>query len=233
MNAEQSARRFFWAWLAGSAAVSTLGTVTHAVLGAAPSPVIASAVAFFTVAIQLAATYGVHALAQAGLVGAAYRTALCIAITLAALAFIVNFVQLRDLVITWAAIPTVIAWIVPLTVDLGMTGSLVALLALTNVEHAEQLQRPVVHHDAQGPAVVNVEVHNTMRTEAPIAHDGAPLELAQRVAAKAGVRIEVERVAQVLAVHAQTGATPSIIARQTGVHHKTVKRILEHQETPV
>jgi hypothetical protein len=237
MNADYSttARRFFWAWLAGSAAVSTLGTVTHAVLGAAPSPVIASAVAFFTVAIQLAATYGVHALAQAGLGGGAYRAALCIAIALAALAFVVNFVQLRDLVITWAAIPLAIAWIVPLTVDLGMTGSLVAILALTNAERTAQ---PAARHDAQGAAAVSIEVHNTVHTETHIAaadeqptRDGAHLAIAERLIAQGVVRIAPERIVQVLDAHA-AGAAPSAIQRSLKVGYSTVQRILDYQAAP-
>ncbi|OBB79276.1 DUF2637 domain-containing protein [Mycolicibacterium peregrinum] len=222
-----SAARFFWCWLAGSAAVSTLGTVTHAVLGAAPSPVIASAVAFFTVAIQLAATYGVHALAQAGLVGGAYRAALCIAVTLAALAFVVNFVQLRDLVVTWAAIPNVIAWIVPLIVDLGMTGSLVAILALTNAERGQYLHaQHVAPPNDQLPGAVHVEVHNTVHTDtAPDAHHLA----AARIVAQGIVRISPERVAEVLAEQS-AGAAPSMIARRLKVGYSTVTRILEHQE---
>ncbi|TVX97856.1 hypothetical protein FPV58_22035 [Mycolicibacterium porcinum] len=236
MNADRAARRFFWCWLAGSAAVSTLGTVTHAVLGAAPSPVIASAVAFSTVAIQLAATYGVHALAQAGLVGAAYRSALCIAIALAALAFVVNFVQLRDLVTTWAAIPPVIAWIVPLIVDLGMTGSIIALLALTNAQRGAQGATAENHSAAE----VHVEVHNTVHTETHAAahsveqpaHSGAHLAIAERIVAQGVVRIAPERVAQVLDAHA-AGTAPSTIQRSLKVGYSTVQRIIDYrpQET--
>lgn len=227
------AMRFFWAWLIGSAAASIAGVVTHAVLGDAPSPVIASVLAVVIVVIQVCATYGAHALVQADLVGAAYRCALAIAIALALGAFVLNFVALRDLVITWAGTWPAIAWIVPLIIDLGMTGSTVAILALTNAQRAAQLHT-VAHHDAQASAPVHVEVHNTVHTEthtahvdAQPAHDGAHLETAQRIATKAGVRIEIERVAQVLAVYAQTGGTPSVIGRETGVHHKTVEKILE------
>ncbi|MEX3644489.1 hypothetical protein [Mycolicibacterium porcinum] len=233
-HATRSAIRFFWGWLIGSAAVSTLGTVTHAVLGDAPSPAIASAVAFFTVAIQLCATYGVHALVHAHITGAAYRAALCIAIALAALSFVLNFVQLRDLVITWAAIAPVIAWIVPLIIDLGMTGSIIAILALTSAARTEQLQTHNAQPGAQAAAAVHVEVHSTVHAETHTAHSdaqpaqlGAHHETAQRIVAQGVTRIEIERVAQVLDDYAQTGATPSVIGRRTGVHHETVARILE------
>ncbi|OCB42535.1 hypothetical protein A5721_27920 [Mycobacterium vulneris] len=230
------ATRFFWAWLIGSAAFSMLGVVTHAQLGSARSPLIASVLAFVIVVVQLCATYGVHALVQARIVGAAYRCALAIAIAIAVGAFVLNFVALRDLVIIWADKAPVIAWIVPLIVDLGMTASTMALLALTNAQRAEQLHTitPVAAHpDAQPAPSVHVEVHNTVRAEAHAAHgdaqpaQGAHLEIAQRIVAQGVTRIAPERVAKVLAVYAQTAATPSIIARKTGVHHETVERILD------
>ncbi|MGW4097109.1 DUF2637 domain-containing protein [Mycobacterium sp. NPDC004974] len=231
------ATRFFWAWLIGSAAFSMLGVVTHAQLGSARSPLIASVLAFVIVVVQLCATYGVHALVQARIVGMAYRCALAIAIAIAVGAFVLNFVALRDLVIIWADTAPVIAWIVPLIVDLGMTASTMALLALTNAQRAEQLHatRPVAAHpDAQPAPSVHVEVHNTLRAEAHAAHvdaqpaqDAAHLEIAQRIVAQGVTRIAPERVANVLAVYAQTAATPSIIARKTGVHHETVERILD------
>lgn len=228
-----AARRFFWAWLIGSAVVSILGNVTHAVLGDAPSPVIASVTAFFIVVIQLCSTYGAHALVQARIVGAAYRVALCIAVALAVGAFVLMWVALRDLVITWAGYPAITAWIVPLIVDLGITGSTVALLALTNADRAEQLHtRDDAQPAAQAAAAVHVEVHNTVRTDAhpghaaqiPARHD-AHEATAVRIVAQGAVRIGADRVAQVLAAHDQ-GATPSSIARATGVHHRTVTRIL-------
>ncbi|QFG10071.1 hypothetical protein SEA_IDENTITYCRISIS_52 [Mycobacterium phage IdentityCrisis] len=229
----RGAVRFFWGWLIGSAAVSIAGVVTHAALGHAPSPVIASALAVAIVLIQLSATLGVHVLVQAHITGAAYRCALTIAVAIALGAFVLNFVALRGLAIDQAGITAAIAWIAPLIIDLGMTASTVALLALINAQRAAQLHiaaRP----EAQTSAAVHVEVHNTVRTDAHTACDDAQpaedfahLEIAQRIVMQAGVRIAPERVARVLAVHAQTGATPSVIARQTGVHHRTVQRILD------
>ena len=230
MSADQTARRFFWTWLLTSAAVSILGVVTHAILGNAPSPVIASVLAVVIVVIQLAATYGVHVLVQAHIIGATYRWALTIAIALALGAFVLNFVALQDLVITWAGIAPVIAWIVPLIIDLGMTGSTIALLALTNAQRATQL-----HHDPQ--AAVHVEVHNTVHTETHTvttdeqpAPDHAHLAIAERLVAQGLVRIAPERVVQVLDAHALGTDPPSTIARRLKVGYKTVTRILEHQE---
>lgn len=229
--------RFFWCFLIGSASVSVLGTVTHAVLGNAPSPVIAAAVAFFTVLIQLGATYGVHALVHARIVGAAYHWALLGVVTLALGAFIVNFVQLRDLVITWAAIAPAIAWIVPLIVDLGMTVSTVAIMALTRAARTEILDmNTVAHPAAQATAAVHVEVHNAMHSDTQAVHaaewpvhDSVHTDAAQRIVAAGIVRIAPDRVAQVLAAHAE-GVKPSAIQRSLGVGYSTVLRIIEHQD---
>jgi hypothetical protein len=232
-TARTSATRFFWGFLIGSASVSVLGTVTHAVLGNAPSPVIAAAVAFFTVLIQLGATYGVHALVHARVIGAAYHWALLGVVTLALGAFIVNFVQLRDLVITWAAIAPAIAWIVPLIVDLGMTVSTVAIMALTSAARTEMLDmhdaaQPVAQPVAQATSAVHLEVHNTVRTDVQPAHDSAHAVTAERIVAAGVVRIAPDRVAQVLAAHAE-GVKPSAIQRSLGVGYSTVLRIIEHQ----
>lgn len=247
-SVRHAARRYFWSWLIGSAAVSILGVVTHAMLGSARSPVIASVLAFVVVVIQLCATYGVHVLVQARIVGAVYRSALAIAIVLALGAFVLNFVALQDLVITWAGIAPVIAWIVPLIVDLGMTGGTIALLALTNGERAVQLH--VVEQHVGTPAAVHVEVRNTVHTESyksahpagqiiPArtiserpAQDGAHLAIAHRIVGQGVVRIAPERVAQVLDAHA-AGTAPSAIQRSLKVGYTTVQRILNYlpQET--
>lgn len=212
MTARQTARRFFWFWLIGSATVSTTGVVTHAMLGDARSPAIASALATAVVAIQLCATYGVHALVRAQVTGAVYRCALATAGMLALGAFVLNFVALRDLAIAWAGIATVIAWIVPLIVDLGMTVSTVALLALTTSQPAALAHVLEQHADTPPPV-----------------HAAAHLATAQRIVEQGAVRIAPERVAQVLQAHA-AGTAPSAIQRRLKVGYSTVLRIVEHRE---
>ncbi|GFG71846.1 DUF2637 domain-containing protein [Mycolicibacter senuensis] len=222
MNAHQAARRFFWAWLIGAAAVSVCGVVAHAMLGDARSPVIASALATVVVAIQLCATYGVHALVQAQITGSVYRCALAAAGLLAAGAFAVNFVALRDLALTQASIDPAIAWIVPLIIDLGMTASTIALLAL-NSQSAAQVHAAAHHADTQPP--VHVEVHNTVHNAT---HADAHLNAAHRIVRQGVVRIAPERVAQVLEAHA-AGTAPSTIQRTLKVGYTTVQRIIDHQ----
>ncbi|WP_074348664.1 hypothetical protein [Mycobacteroides abscessus] len=230
-----TATRFFWSWLIGSAAFSILGVVTHAILGDARSALIASVLAVGIVVIQLCATYGVHALVQERITGAAYRWALAIAVALALGAFVLNFVSLRDLVITWAGTAPVIAWIVPLIIDLGMTASTLAILALTDAQRTEQLHASA-HPAAQPAATVHVEVHNMVRTEAHalaqpaqagVQSDQAAVHaaVAARLTAAGVVRIAPERIVNVLDAHAE-GIRPGTIARSLGVGFSTVKNIV-------
>lgn len=230
MSAHRRARRFFWAWLIGSAVASTAGVVVHAVLGEPRSAVIASALATVVVAIQLCSTLGVHMLVQAQITGGAYRCALAAAGVLAAGAFVVNYVALRDLALTQASIDPAIAWIVPLIIDLGMTSSTVALLALNGQpavwEHTESIRQDQnCTEDLLAKPSVHVEVRNTVHNTA---HTDAHLAAAHRLVAEGIVRISPERVAQVLAEQS-AGTAPSMIARRLSVGYSTVTKILENQ----
>lgn len=230
MSADRTAIRFFWSWLIGSAAVSTLGVTVHALLGNARSPVIASVVAVVIVLIQLCATWSVHVLVQARIVGAVYRCALTIAIALALGAFAINFAALYDLASTWANIAWYLAWIVPLVVDLGMTASTVALLALTGGHRSAHLHSAEYHGDT--PAAVHTETHAETHPAEQPAHDGAHLTIAERIVAQGVVRIAPARVAQVLAAHAE-GTAPSAIQRSLKVGYSTVQRILNYQSQEI
>lgn len=225
-TADQHARRFFWSWLIGSAAVSTAGVTVHALLGSARSPVIASAVAMVIVLIQLCATWSVHVLVQAQIAGTAYRCALAIAIVLALGAFAINFAALYDLANTWADIAWYLAWIVPLIVDLGMTASTVSLLALTSAQHTTQPNTAENHSAAEVHADTHTAAHPVERE----AHDDEHLVVARRIVGQGTVRIAPERVAQVLEAHA-AGTAPSTIQRTLKVGYSTVQRILDYQQT--
>ncbi|MGV0624966.1 DUF2637 domain-containing protein [Mycolicibacter minnesotensis] len=199
-----------------------LGVVTHAMLGDARSPTIASVLAVTIVAIQLAATYSVHVLVRAQISGAVYRCAVATAVMLALGAFALNFVAMRDLAIAWAGIATAIAWLVPLIIDFGMTASTVALLALTTDQPEAWAHAPERHTDT--PTAVHVEVRNTVHDSIPDVHMAA----AHRIVGQGVVRIAPERVAQVLEAHA-AGTAASTIQRTLKVGYSTVLRILDYQ----
>ncbi|ASR85964.1 hypothetical protein SEA_PEANAM_82 [Mycobacterium phage Peanam] len=254
-----AAARFFWAWLAASTGASVLGNVTHALLDAdAGSPAIAAAVALVPPVVLLGATHGVHALVQSRIVGGAYRAALAITVAVAAAAFVLSFAALRELAIVWAGISPLIAWLVPVVVDLSITGSTIALLALSGAQRAEVVDQ--VHAEvqpaAQPAAPVHVEVHNDVRTVAqaadlhvPVPADSQPgaLSVASLIAreaatsdalaehlpaAEAIVGAGVTRIDRVKVAEVlaahSDGTAPSMIARKLGVGYSTVVRILDH-----
>ncbi|QAX95619.1 membrane protein [Mycobacterium phage Nibb] len=206
----EAATRYFRAWLAAGTGASVLGNVVHALLNTgAGAPVIAAAVAVVPPLVLLGATHGVHALVQSRIVGGAYRVALAITVLVACAAFVLSFAALRELAIEWAGIAPAIAWLVPVVVDLSITGSTVALLALSGAERAQVLDATLdeVHTDAQPvhtpaqapdlqeplPAVLPAEVHRVVRdrdglieTVPENVHDPRPsLSVAELVARQA------------------------------------------------
>ncbi|AHY26906.1 LamD-like protein [Mycobacterium phage BoostSeason] len=235
---QEAATRFFWAWLIAATVASILGNVTHAVLGAASSPLIAAAAAIVPPVVLLGATHGVHALVRSRIVGAAYRTALAIVIALAVCAFVLSFEALRELAVVYAGMRPSIAWLWPLAIDLSITGSTVALLALTG--QAREAQTYEVEHLDAHPlspvAPVHVSVHTSAQAVAqaaavevaePAGATDLPVEAAERLLDAGVTRIDRVKVAQVLAEHAE-GTAPSMIARKLSVGYSTVVRILEH-----
>ncbi len=254
-----AASRFFWGWLAAGTGASVLGNVTHALLDAdAGSPAIAAAVAVVPPLVLLGATHGVHALVQSRIVGGAYRAALAVAVAVAVSAFVLSFAALRELAIVWAGMSPAIAWLVPLVVDLSITGSTIALLALSNAQRVEQLDAAVL--DGAQPAAqpapqVHVEVHNAAHTSAQAAdlHGSLPADLpagrgvsvAELIAREsvdvdevhmlAAERIVAQGVTRIDRVKVAEviaehahGTAPSMIARKLSVGYTTVVRILDH-----
>ncbi|MGH3956535.1 MAG: DUF2637 domain-containing protein, partial [Mycobacterium sp.] len=140
-----SATRFFWWWLISGTAASILGNVTHALLSASDSgasPVIAASMSLAPPVVLLLATHGVHALVRSRIVGRSYWAALAITVALACCAFVLSFEALRDLAATYAGMRSAVAWLWPLAIDLSITGSTVALLALSSAHRVEQLDEP-------------------------------------------------------------------------------------------
>ncbi|QJD50481.1 membrane protein [Mycobacterium phage Chris] len=207
IDPREAASRYFRAWLAAGTGASILGNVVHALLNTgAGAPVIAAAVAVVPPVVLLGATHGVHALVQSRIVGGAYRIALAITVLVACAAFVLSFAALRELAIEWAGIAPAIAWLVPVVVDLSITGSTVALLALSSAERAQVLDEVVhtaaqpVHTDAQPadlqeqtPADLPAEVHQVVRDRGGLVetvpenvHDPRPsLSVAELVARQA------------------------------------------------
>lgn len=273
-DARESAVTYFRRWLAAAVAASIFGNVAHAVLdGSAGSIAVAVVVAFLLPLGLLGSTHAAHKLVAAGIVGDAYTTALRISIATVVAAFVLSFHALMELAGDWAGIPWLIAWLVPVFVDLNITGSTVALFALSNAARAEVLEaQPAValDHAQPGPMLqraqaVDALVHETVHTPTHVDAQRADLRkpeaisppaarltvadlvarteqeeadaqhiwdahgaTAERIVNDKIVRIDRGKVANVLHELAKGRTELSMIARDTGVGHPTVKKIANH-----
>ncbi|WNM69022.1 membrane protein [Mycobacterium Phage TribleTrouble] len=190
----EQATRFFRGWLAAGVAASILGNVTHALLNTrAGSPVVAAALAAVAPIALLGATHGVHKLVQSKIIGGAYAASLWITVAVASSAFALSFASLRELAIGWGGIAPVIAWLVPVVIDLSITGSTIALLALSSAERAEV-------HVEERPAAFTL--------------DDLAQERAQVWEQRGEVRTDVRTPAQPVHTPAQGVSVASLIARE-------------------
>ncbi|OHU71373.1 hypothetical protein BKG86_17110 [Mycobacteroides chelonae] len=256
-----SATRFFWWWLISGTTASILGNVTHALLSASDSgasPVIAASMSLAPPVVLLLATHGVHALVRSRIVGTSYWAALAITVALACCAFVLSFEALRDLAATYAGMRSAVAWLWPLAIDLSITGSTVALLALSSAHRVEQLDQPhagplddeavklstifdgtlhgVIPSD-QGAQTITA----TLELIEPEPTDTAGEEWTQAAAdvevhhVEAAARIVEAGVTRVEALRVArvlaeytAGTAPSTIARKLRMGYETVACILDH-----
>ncbi|QFG09464.1 membrane protein [Mycobacterium phage Yuna] len=254
-----AAQRFFWGWLAAGTGASVLGNVAHAMLDTgAGSTVVAAALAVVPPVVLLGATHGVHALVQSRIVGAAYRAALAITVAVALAAFVLSFAALRELAVVWGGISPLIAWLVPVVIDLSITGSTIALLALSGAQRDEVLDGDAqpVQQPVQPQAPVHVEVRTDVHTVAQAAdlHVSEPADLQPGAVSVASLIAREAATSDALAEHLPTaeailaagvtridrvkvaevltdhaeGVKPSMIARNRSVGYSTVVRILDH-----
>jgi hypothetical protein len=169
---QRKAQRFFWCWLIAATATSIAGNVAHALLmaahapaGSSINPIVAAALAVVPTIVQVGATHGVHVLVSARITGAAYKTALAITVALVVFAFILSFQALHELAVVYAGMHFAIACLVPLVIDLSITGSTVSLLALARVHRDATVgaqmqaeQEPVTAWTAEAPSAGAIPV---------------------------------------------------------------------------
>lgn len=255
--ARGTARRFFWVSLITTTAASILGNVTHALLNSqAGSPAIAAVAALVPPIVLLGAMHGVHALVCSRIVGAAYWCALLIAVALALCAFVLSFASLRDLATQWAGMRPAVAWLWPLAIDLSITGSSIALLALSSAHRdAQRTHTHLSSQTAAAPPAVHVsvhassEAHSTHTTVAELLQRDADEQHVARVlpttdpaialddrwaahlsTAERIVTDGVTRIDRVKVAQVlaehHDGTAPATIARKLGVGYSTVVRIV-------
>ncbi|QXN73813.1 hypothetical protein SEA_SOSEPH_70 [Mycobacterium phage SoSeph] len=241
-DARASAVRYFRGWLAAAVATSILGNVAHALLSDAGSPTIAAAIAFLLPLGLLGSTHGVHKLVAAGIVGRAYTAALWISVATVVAAFALSFVALAELAAQWAGIPVFIAWLVPVFVDLSITGCTVALFALSDAARNDLLEAepapaapqhdpaPFVHDWRAAHRVTHTDAQ-PVRVDAETAPPAAP-PAPRLTVADVMARTEQERAdAQHVAEEHRAAAERIVAAGVTRIDRGKVAHVLhEHAQ---
>jgi hypothetical protein len=192
----------------------------------------------------LLSVHGLAVLAKATASGAVYCAAVAATGALAAGAFILSFVALRDLAVI-AGIRPGLAPVLPLVIDLAIGVATLAIVAIGD--------KPARHtrnatHSAGATAAPSV-ITATSKRDAPTATpasvamadrdnattsdkqsaipsaDDPNRELAATLIAEKVTRKPVEVVARILAAH-NSGDPLNRIAKTVGVHHSAVSRII-------
>lgn len=237
---------FFWVWLMLATGLSLAGNAVHAWLTAEPDTRwLASAVAAVPPAALLLSVHGLAVLAKSTASGVVYRTAVLATAALAAGAFTLSFVALRDLAVI-AGIPSTLAPVLPLVIDLAIG---VCTLALVAIGDKPAPRRRNATSGAAAGATSRVNSATSSRDARSSEHASANLaprddappsgvrsaalgvddltrEVAADLVAQKVTRQSVDTVAAILAAHRQ-GDPPNRIAKQVGVHHSAVSRVID------
>nr|WP_234712981.1 DUF2637 domain-containing protein [Mycolicibacterium komanii] len=237
---------FFWAWLILATAVSLAGNVAHAWLTAAPDARwLAASVAAVPPIALLLSVHGLAVLAKTTASGAVYRGAVAATAALAAGAFVLSFVALRDLAVI-AGIGPGLAPVLPLVIDLAIGVATLALVAIGDKparrsRNANRSARATAARGASTAASKRDAATTSPRAgtrldranattpgnqHATPGADDSIRELAETLVGEKVTRQSVDTVAAILAAH-QRGAPLNRIAKQVGAHHTAVSRVID------
>ena len=211
--------RFFWAWLLGATLLSLAGNVTHALLAAPTgSRWLAAAVAAVPPTVLLAAVHGIAVLVKANASGAVYRTAVGATAALAAGAFLLSFVALRDLAVAVATIALVAVGDKPARRPRTATPSAAPAATATAPRSAGPRK---VSATPVGPRPARDD-----HSAGTVSSGEQTARLAAELVAAKATRQPVETVEAILIAH-DNGDPLNRIAAALGVHHSAVKRVVE------
>ncbi|MGV0906266.1 DUF2637 domain-containing protein [Mycobacterium novum] len=255
--------RFFWSLLGGATLVSLIGNITNAVLPYLPPVAIQIGAAAVPPIVLLAAVHGVALAVRAGASGAVYRWAVAAVAAIGIGAFTLSFSALQDLMLAVGYSPA-LAWVFPAIIDSAVAVATLMLVALgdkparrTRTGSAQTTTHAATQNGtppAPAPAPASAPPHRTAgaarartapaprhRTAhapalqaVPAAGAGPDTSAVARALVHAGATTKsVDQVAEVLAAHVD-GAAITRIAANTGMHHKTVRTIInaatEHRQ---
>lgn len=255
-----TAHKFFWRWLVGATLLTLMGNAAHALLPYVPTTAIRLAVYLVPPLIALVSIHAVTVLARVGRVhraksSASWRDAggtaiLSVVVTgaLALIAAILSYSGLYGVALAGGLSPR-LAWLFPLTIDLGIAVSSVALVVLRPLSGADEraarlAQRaasPQVSKDSAStpaPRPTTPTAPNAPRpapSNAPQkpADAAAPapevVALAERIVESRAVRQDVRTVSRILTL-SETEPRKAVIERELGIHHSVVTKVLDAAE---
>lgn len=244
---DRVATRFFWTVLILATAASVGGNVTHAILkvGGGPLVTVAAAVAMVPPIVLLAATHSVGLLVRTRSAGPIYWSALAMTIGLAGCAFALSFDALWELAVN-AGVRRSIAWLWPLSIDVSIAQSTLALLSLTRRRMAADSEPPTstaattVSPAGKTPPPGTPKGHDEVTSlnghrrrpdtpQRPAAHVAAMAATDWSDVAETLVRDGVTTKTVTEVVDAlqlwELGTAPNTIARRIGLHRDTVTKI--------
>jgi Protein of unknown function (DUF2637) len=235
--------RFFWALLFGATTVSLIGNVVHAVLPYIPPVIIQIGAAAVPPIALLAAVHGLGLGARAGASGRVYRWAVSAVAVIGVGAFALSFLALRDLMhVIGCGYST--AWVFPAIIDTAVATSALMLVALGGKPAPHARTSATAEVKASAPTAPALPRPHAVRADQVAADSALPAASALDQHADAGVdhtalaqalvdagatTKTVALVASILSAHAD-GTARNRIASDTGIHHKTVSKIIDAAE---
>ncbi|MGO8851845.1 MAG: DUF2637 domain-containing protein [Mycobacterium sp.] len=199
--------RFFWAFLIGATTVSLIGNIAHAVLPHLPRIAVQIGAAAVPPIALLAAVHGIALAVRAGASGRVYRWAVSAVAVIAAGAFAVSFLALRDLMRA-IGYSSATAWIFPAIIDTAVAVSTLMLVALGD-KPARRGRAVTTPTDRQAPMMRRLAQPPTQSAKAEVTRSGRASARAQTVQAeRVKTSAWVQRdPAQPVQASAQTGTT--------------------------
>jgi Protein of unknown function (DUF2637) len=205
----------------------------------------------------LAAVHGIALAVRAGASGRVYRWAIAAVAAIGASAFMLSFRTLRDLLIQTGT-PPEWAWIFPTIIDTAVAVSTLMLVALGDkperrtrtVTALAPAQVKASAPTASAPVSSPSRPHSVRADQVASSAKSAPVDPALRAASAPNQRADAgvdyvalaqalvdagattkpaAVVASILAAHAEATAL-NRIASNTGIHHKTVSKIIDAAE---
>lgn len=236
--------RFMWIWLAAFTAVSLGLNIWHAILTGSEHRDVRTALAFIAPVALLASVHAIAHLTRANASGAVYRTAVGSIATVAAFAFWISFISIRDLAII-AGYSRQEATVFPLIVDTVIGVATLALVAIGDkpprrVRGTNRAQNPSQSAARPAPPGTEIAPAQSANTEArkplhrvntdvesanpPAEFAPDTEEIALRIATSRTTTQPVQTVVAVLDALA-AGASVNGAATAAGVNFRTAQRI--------